>query len=57
MQRGFKTTSIHDDSKFEQICVEMTNIGISLNFASKKERVPDIEQFNWAVKEHVRSSW
>ena len=34
----------------------MTALGINLNCASKKEHVPEIERFIWAVKERVRSS-
>ena len=32
----------------------MADIGISLNFASKKEHVPKIDQFNRNSKERVR---
>ena len=34
----------------------MADLGISLNCASKKECVPNIEQFNRNVKEIVQSS-
>ena len=35
----------------------MADLGISLNFVSKKEHVPAIEWFNRIDKEHVRSDW
>ena len=34
----------------------MTNLGINLNCASKKEHVPEIESFIQTVKERVRSA-
>ena len=34
----------------------MDYLGISLNFASKKENFPEIELLDWTVKEHVWSS-
>ena len=43
IQRGFKTTRIYADSEFEPLRPEMADIGISLNFVSNKEHVPDIE--------------
>ena len=36
IQRGFKTTRIHADSKFEPLWAEMYDLGISLDWASKK---------------------
>ena len=48
---------IYADNKFEPLREEMDDIGISLNCASKKEHVPDIEQFNRTTRERVRSSW
>ena len=56
IQCGFKITRIHTDSKFEPLRVETDDIGISLNCASKKEHVPDIERFNRTVKKRARSS-
>ena len=35
----------------------MADLFISLNCVSKKEHVPEIEQFNQTVKERVRSAW
>ena len=36
LQRGFKITHIHSDSKFEVLGVEMDDLGIYLNCASNK---------------------
>ena len=35
----------------------MDDLGISLNWASKKEHVPNIEWLNRTAKGHVQSSW
>ena len=40
LQRGFKITRIHDNSEFESLQPEMSDIGVSLNLSSKKEHVP-----------------
>ena len=53
LQRGFKTTCIHADSKFETLHSEISDLGISLNCASDKEHVPDIEQSNRTIKKQV----
>ena len=50
LQCGFKTIRIHADSKFEPLREEIANFGIPLNFAPKKEHVPEIEQYNCTVK-------
>ena len=50
LQHGLKTTRINANRKFELIRAEMAELGISLNCASKKEYVPDIEWFNRTVK-------
>ena len=54
--RGFKITRIHADRKFELLRAEMSDLGIFLNCAYKKEHFPDIEQFNQTVKERVQSA-
>ena len=36
MKRGYKTTHIHADSKLETLWLEMDDLGISLDCASKK---------------------
>ena len=51
LKRGFKITCIHANSEFEPLHAKMADIYISLNCASKKEHVPEIEQFNWTIKE------
>ena len=56
LQRGFKTTHMHNDFEFEQLRKEMTDIGINLNCASKKEHFPEIERFVRTVKERLRSA-
>ena len=56
LKRGFKITHIHIYCEFEPLCKEMTALGINLNCASKKERVPEIERFIQTVKERVRSA-
>ena len=43
---GFKITHIYCDSEFETLWEEMADLGISLNYESKKEHFPNIEQFN-----------
>ena len=45
LQRGVKTTDIHVDSNFKPVRAEMSDIGISLNCTSKKEDIPEIDQF------------
>ena len=40
MQRGFKITLIHYGSEFEPLQAEISDLGIFLNCAPKKERVP-----------------
>ena len=49
LQRGFKITRIYVDRDFEPIRAEMDEFSISLDSASKKEHVPEIEQFNRIV--------
>ena len=56
LQCSFKITHMHTDSEFEPIRKEMTTLGIKLNYASKKEHVPEIESFIWTVKARVRST-
>ena len=56
LQCGFKTTHMHTDCEFEPLRKEMNALGINLNFASKKEHVPEIERFVRTVKERVRSA-
>ena len=56
IQRGFKTTCIHADSYFEPLREKIADIGISLNCASKKEHVPDIEWLKRTVKENIQCS-
>ena len=55
LQRGLKITCIHADREFEPLRAEMYHFGVSLNWAPKKENVPDIERFNQTNKERVRS--
>ena len=50
LQRGFNITRIHADSKFEPLWTEIDDIGISLNFFTKKKSVPEIEIFNHTTK-------
>ena len=45
LKHGFKITHMHTDCDFEPLKKEMTDIGINLNCASKKEHVPEIESF------------
>ena len=47
---------MHTDCEFEPLCKEMTDLGINLKCASKKEHVPKIERFIRTVKERVRSA-
>ena len=49
LQHGFNITCIYADSSFEPLQAEMDDIGISLNYVSKKEHVPYIWQFNFIV--------
>ena len=56
LQRGLKITHMHTDCEFEPIRKEMSALGINLNFASKKEHVPEIDRFIRTVKERVRSA-
>ena len=42
LQRGFKITYMHADSKFKPLRKEMITIGTKLNCAYKKEHVPEI---------------
>ena len=56
LQHGFKITHMHTNCEFELLRKDMTALGIKLNFASKKENVPEIEHFIWTVKEHIRSA-
>ena len=56
LQRGFKITHIHAGIEFEQLRAETADIGISLNCVSNKEHVPNIEWFNWTVKQGIRSA-
>ena len=51
---GFKITRIHADGELKTIHMEVADLGIALNFLSKKEHVPKIERFNWNVKERVQ---
>ena len=50
LQRGIKITRMHADSNFGPIFREMTDLGINLKCASKKEHVPEIEHFIRTVK-------
>ena len=50
LKRGFKITHMHTDCELEPIRKEMTALGITLNYASKKEHVPEIERFIRTVK-------
>ena len=50
-------THIHADREFELLQSEMNHLGISLNFVSKKEHVPDIERFNRTINEPIRYTW
>ena len=52
-KHGFKITCIDSDREFEHLCSEMADLGISLNCASKKKHVPEIERFHENVKERV----
>ena len=56
LERGSNSTHIYAGSEFEPLCAEMSDLGISLNCASKKEHVHEIEQFNCTAKERVRST-
>ena len=56
LQRGFKITHMHTNCELEPLRKEMTALVINLNFASKKEHVPEIERFIRNVKERVRST-
>ena len=54
LQRGFKITRIRSDSEFEHLQLEIVDLGIYLNCASKKEHVPDIERCNRIFKKLVQ---
>ena len=56
LQRGFNITHIHTDCEFKPLRKEMTYLSINLNFASKKEHVPEMERFIRTIKERVRSA-
>ena len=45
-----KNTCIHADSEFEPLGSEISDLGIYINYAPKKEHVPEIELFNRNVK-------
>ena len=50
LQRGFKITNMPTYCEFKPLRKEMTALGINLNFATKKEHVPEIERFIRTVK-------
>ena len=56
MQSGFKISRIHADIEFEPLRIEMADLGISLNFTSKKEHFLGIGKSNRNVKVYVQSS-
>ena len=47
---------MQSDCQFESLRKEMTYLGINLNYAYKKEHVPEIDRFIWTVKERVKSA-
>ena len=56
MQCGLKIRHINADREFEPLRVDMADLRISLNCASKKEHIPDIERFDQTVKGRVQSA-
>ena len=56
LQRGFNITHMHTDCEFKPIRKEIADLGINLNFASKKEHVPEIERFIQTIKKRIRSA-
>ena len=56
LQPGFKITNMHADSKFKSLRRQMSDLGINMNCASKKEHVAEIERFIRTVKECVIST-
>jgi hypothetical protein len=53
----FRIVTILMDGEFESLRPELTNLGMSLNTASRDEHVPEIERRIRTVKELVRGVW
>ena len=45
---------MHAERNFELLCIEMTDLGTNLNYASKNEHVPEMEHFILTIKERIR---
>ena len=53
--RGFRICNILADGGFECIRNNLADMGISLNFTSRNEHVPEVERYIRMIKERVRA--